>query len=88
MTIISTGSHISCPFNSADFLNNIDQIMAERFSAKTEQDCRDLECEYAADSLLNFHLRKSAVCFARVCVLSSSTLITIVIIIHMNICTY
>ncbi|XP_067034311.1 peroxisomal acyl-coenzyme A oxidase 3-like [Acropora muricata] len=35
------GSHISCPFNSADFLNNIDQIMAERFSAKTEQDCRD-----------------------------------------------
>lgn len=60
--LISTGSHISCPFNSADFLNNIDQILAERFSAKTEQDCRDPECEYAPNSMPNFHLlKKSAV---------------------------
>lgn len=81
MTIISSGSHISCPFNSADFLNNIDQIMAERFSAKTEQDCRDPKCEYAANLMFNFHLLKSAVCFAQVCVLSSSTLIIFVIII-------
>lgn len=80
MTIISTGSHISCPFNSADFLNDIDQIMAERFSAKTEQDCRDPKCEYAANSMPNFHLLKSAVCYARVCVSSSSTLIVIIVI--------
>ena len=41
------GAHISCPLHSADFINNIEHIMAQRFHAKTEKDCREPDCKYS-----------------------------------------
>lgn len=46
--ISQTGATISCPLHSADFLDNIEQIMSNKFHAKTEQECRDPDCKYIA----------------------------------------
>ena len=46
--IFQTGATISCPLRSADFLDNIEQIMSNKFHAKTEQECRDPDCKYIA----------------------------------------
>ncbi|XP_068679915.1 peroxisomal acyl-coenzyme A oxidase 3-like [Montipora foliosa] len=54
------GSHISCPFHSADFLNNIDQIMAKRFHANTEQECREPEFLIGAYQWLVCYLLKES----------------------------
>lgn len=42
----SIGSTISCPLRSADFINNIEHIMNQKFQARTEQQCRDPDCKY------------------------------------------
>ena len=41
------GSDVSCPLHSADFINDIEQIMTQRFHAKTEHDCREPGCKLA-----------------------------------------
>lgn len=46
ISFFSIGSNISCPLRSADFINNIEQIMTQRFHARTEQGCRDPDCKY------------------------------------------
>ena len=42
----SIGSTISCPLRSADFINNIERILTQKFQARTEQQCRDPDCKY------------------------------------------
>lgn len=54
------GSHISCPLHSATFLNNIDQIMAQKFHAKTEKECRDPEFLVGAFQWLVCYLLKQS----------------------------
>ena len=44
------GSDVSCPLQSADFINEIEQIMTQRFHAKTEHDCREPDCKYSVAS--------------------------------------
>lgn len=44
------GSNFSCPLHSADFINEIEQIMTQRFHAKTEHDCRKPDCKYRQNS--------------------------------------
>ena len=50
LTFFQKGSDVSCPLHSADFINEIEQIMSQRFHAKTEHDCREPHCKYRQNS--------------------------------------
>ena len=50
LTFFQKGSDVSCPLHSADFINEIEQIMTQRFHAKTEHDCREPHCKYRQNS--------------------------------------
>ncbi|KAJ7387267.1 acyl-Coenzyme A oxidase [Desmophyllum pertusum] len=54
------GSHISCPLHSADFINNIEQIMTQKFQARTEQECREPDFLVGAYQWLVCYLLKQS----------------------------
>lgn len=54
------GATIFCPLHSADFLDNIEQIMSNKFHAKTEQECRDPDFLVGAFQWLVCYLLKES----------------------------
>lgn len=54
------GSHISCPLHSADFINNMEQILTQSFHARTEEGCRDPDFLVGAYQWLVCYLLKQS----------------------------
>lgn len=54
------GSHISSPLHTADFINDIEQIMTHKFHASTEQECRNPDFLVGAYQWLVCYLLKES----------------------------
>lgn len=54
------GSHISSPLHTSDFINDMEQIMTQKFDASTEQECRNPDFLVGAYQWLVCYLLKES----------------------------